>query len=301
MEIVVAIPCYNESKTITKVVQDFKKELPQAKIIVFDNDSTDGSAQLARNSGAEVMVVKQRGKGNVVGKIFEVVASDFYILVDGDDTYSAKDVHKLMQPVLDGEADMVVGRRIVRTASAMKSLNKIGNNLFSKTLSFCLNTRLKDVFSGYRVFNKEFVANVPVLYKDFEVEAEMTLQAISKGMRIKEVEVDYKERPQGSFSKLSIWRDGYIILSAIVELFRDLKPLTFFSLIAFVVWLLALFYGLIVYYSPRVSNILDAIILTSLAILGWLFVIIGLSLHTINRRFTELIFIMKKMKEKDQS
>jgi glycosyltransferase involved in cell wall biosynthesis len=301
MKIVVAIPCYNESKTITKVVQDFKKELPQAKIIVFDNDSTDGSAQLAEKSGAEVIVVKQRGKGNVVGKIFEVVASDFYILVDGDDTYSAKDVHKLMQPVLDGEADMVVGRRIVRTASAMKSLNKIGNNLFSKTLSFCLNTRLKDVFSGYRVFNKEFVANVPVLYKDFEVEAEMTLQAISKGMRIKEVEVDYKERPQGSFSKLSIWRDGYIILSAIVELFRDLKPLTFFSLIAFVVWLLALFYGLIVYYSPRVSNILDAIILTSLAILGWLFVIIGLSLHTINRRFTELIFIMKKMKEKDQS
>lgn len=299
MDIAVVIPCYNESETIKKVIRDFKIELPQSRIIVFDNNSNDGSAELARNSGAQVFVVKQRGKGNVVQRIFEVVGADIVILVDGDDTYLAKDVHKLMQPVIDDEADMAVGRRIILSGSAMRRLNKFGNYIFSKILSFLLNTKLDDVLSGYRVLSKKFIKNVPVLYKEFEVEAEMTLQAISKGMRIKEVDIDYKARPDGSFSKLSIWRDGYIILSAIVELFRDLKPLTFFSAIAFLLWLIALSYGLIVYYSPAVASLFDTILLTSLAIIGWLFILIGFALHTINRRFAELTYSLKKRENKD--
>jgi uncharacterized membrane protein (DUF485 family) len=231
--------------------------------------------------------------------MFEVVSADISILVDGDDTYFARDVHKLIQPVIDGEADMVVGRRIIVSGTAMKRLNKFGNHIFSKILSFWLKTKLRDVFSGYRVLNKKFIKNVPLLYREFEVEAEMTLQAISKGMRIKEVDVDYKERAEGSLSKLNIWRDGYIVLSAILELFRDLKPLTFFSTIAFLLWFMALFYGLIVYYSPNLASLFDTILLTSLVIIGWLFILIGFALHTINRRFAELTYLLKKRENRD--
>ncbi|MFA6280984.1 MAG: glycosyltransferase [Candidatus Omnitrophota bacterium] len=294
MNIVVLIPCFNEALTITSVINDFKKELPNSRIIVFDNSSTDATKALALSSGAEVVPVIRKGKANVVREMFKRVKADIYVLVDGDGTYSAKDVHELIKPIQSGEIDMVVGRRTPVTDAAMKTVNKIGNILFSRFLNFCFHAQLQDVLSGYRAFNREFVRRVPIITYEFEIEIEMTLQAFSKGLGIVEVPVSYKERPSNSYSKLKPFRDGYLLLLTIVILFRDLKPLRFFGIGAIAVWIVAALYGSWVYYLPRAANLFDTIFLTSLAILGWLFLLIGFSVHTINRRFDDLTAILDR-------
>lgn len=294
MDIVVLIPCFNEEQTIAKVVKDFKSELKDARIIVFDNNSTDNSAKFAKEAGAEVSFVARLGKGYLMQKMFEQVEADVYVLVDGDDTYFAKDVHKLIEPVVGGEADMIVGSRVPVSGKAMKILNRFGNVFFSRIMSMYFGVVLKDTLSGYRVFNHEFKQTVPILSYEFEVETEMTLQSLSKGLRVKEIDVDYKERPAGSVSKLSVFKDGYMVLSTMVTLFRDLRPLTFFGWLAIMSWVSAFGYGNFVYQAVRKANLLDTIIITTVFLVGWILLLIGFSLHTINRRFAELTNVLRR-------
>lgn len=294
METVVLIPCYNEEQTIAKVAQDFKEALPRARIVVFDNNSTDNSAQMAARAGIEVISITRKGKGYLVGRMFELIDADIYVMVDGDDTYFAKDAAKLIEPVVAGRADMAVGSRVPVSKKAMKVINRFGNMFFSRIMGMFFRVPLCDTLSGYRVFNREFVKNVPVMSFEFEVEAELTLQALSRGMRIEEIPVDYKERPDGSVSKLKVFKDGYMVLSTVIALFRDLRPLTFFSWLAVVIWLGCAVYGMYVYYALRVANIFDAIILTSFFIIGWLMLFLGFSLHVINRRFAESLSLYRK-------
>jgi glycosyltransferase involved in cell wall biosynthesis len=295
MKTVVVIPCYNEEKTITKVVSDFRQSLPDAEVIVMDNNSTDKSVALARDAGARIINVRTQGKGAVIQRMCEEVDADIYVIVDGDDTYSAADAGKLIAPVADDRADMVVGRRRI-SGESTKMMNRLGNVFFSRFLSFWSGLSLQDVLSGYRVVNRRFVENVPILCREFEVEAEMSFQAITKGMRIIEIETEYRQRPGGSYSKLFIWKDGYAILVAIVNLTRDLRPLTFFGLVALALWFFTLLYGAYVYYSPRMADLKDVVILISMFVIGWMFVLIGFSLHTINRRFDELMNLSAKKK-----
>ena len=297
---VVLIPCCNEEKTIGKVVLDFKSELPDAQIVVFDNNSIDGSAVIARERGAIVIGVKRQGKGYVVRKMFETVNADIYVLVDADDTYSAADVHKLIKPVLDDQADMVIGRRVIASGSAMKSINRIGNKIFSNLMSFCFLKNVKDVLSGYRVVNRNVAKNIPLIRHEFQVEMEMTVQCLYRGYRIAEMPVAYKERPNGSFSKLHPIQDGGLIMLTLLALIRDLRPLEFFGFISVMLMVLVLSYGLFVYFLQRMATLLDTVIIISLAIIAWLFMSMGLFLHTINRRFIELVTLLKKNNDEDE-
>jgi len=296
MNVAVMIPCYNERETIAGVVGDFRRQLPQARIVVFDNGSTDDSASLAGDAGAEVIAVLRRGKGFLMQRMFELVRADVYVLVDGDGTYDAAGVHELLRLVEQGTADMAVGRRQPLTPAAMKPMNKLGNFFFSRLMSMYFNVNLDDILSGFRVVNREFGEQIPILSFEFEVEAEITLQALSREMRIKEVPVGYRPRPAGSKSKLRVFKDGYMVLSTVVALFRDLRPLTFFGLIAAALWLGALTYGIHVYAAERLAGLFDVIVLTSVFIIGWLFLLIGFALHTINRRFAEMVSVLRRMR-----
>ena len=294
MKTVVLIPCYNEALTIGKVIRDFRRELPDAEIFVFDNNSTDESFKIAQQEGALVTRVKRQGKGCVIRKMFETIDADIYVMVDGDDTYAAGDVHKLIQPVADDCADMVIGRRILIDAPAMKPLNKIGNFLFSNLISFCFLRNVKDVLSGYRVMNREVVRSIPIIRHEFQVETEMTVQCLYRSFIVKELPIQYKERPNGSFSKLHPIQDGSLIMLTILSLVRDLRPLEFFGFISGMLMIFVLSYGLYVYIASRLATLLDTVVIISGAIIAFLFFVIGLFLHTINRRFIELLTILKK-------
>ncbi len=294
MKITVLVPCHNEAATIAQVVADFRGQLPEASILVFDNNSTDGSAELARRAGAEVIDIKPRGKGFVIQHIFRSIHSDIYVLVDGDGTYRAEDVHRLLDPILRAEADMTVGLRKPVSRAAMKLTNRMGNRFFSLLISVCFRAGIRDVLSGYRAFTRDFVGKISLLTYRFEVEAEITIKALQCGLRIWEVPVVYEPRLPQSASKLKPLKDGYAILLTIFTLFRDLKPLTFFGIVAILTWLLAGGYGFFVLSRYGVGSFRDTIILTSLAILGWLFLLIGFAVHTINSRFRDLTAMMER-------
>lgn len=294
MNIAVLIPCHNEAASIAHVVKDFRAQLPQARILVFDNGSTDASRQIARDAGAEIVDAPFRGKGYVVQQMFREVKSDVYVLVDGDGTYQAQDVHVLLDPVLRGEFDMTVGLRRPNEQGAMKWVNRMGNLFFSLLISFCFHTKIRDVLSGYRVFNHELVRRISLLTYRFEIETEITIKALQRGLRILEVPVQYESRSLRSKSKLSPFKDGYAILRTIFTLFRDLKPLTFFGLIALGTWFAALGYGFFIFHNVGAGSFRDTIILTSLVILGWLFLLIGFAIHTINNRFMDLMATLEK-------
>ncbi len=294
MKIVILVPCYNEEKTIGKVISDFKRELPDSEILVYDNNSRDNSVQIAQKSGARVIGVKRQGKGFVVRKMFEEVQADIYILVDGDDTYFASDVHKLIKPLLDDQSDMVIGRRSLVSGSAMKNINRLGNFFFSNLLNFLFMRNIRDVLSGYRAMNKELIRNTPVLTHEFQVEMEITFQALYRNLRVIEVPVKYKERLDGSFSKLHPVRDGGLILLTMLGLVRDLRPLELFGSIAFLMFTGVIAFGTYVYLMPGEAATLDTIIIISFSIIAFLFLSMGLFLHTINRRFRELDVILRK-------
>jgi glycosyltransferase involved in cell wall biosynthesis len=206
--IAVLIPCYNEELTIGEVVRDFRSEIPQAEIYVFDNNSTDRTAELARASGARVASERRQGKGFVVQSMFCQVEADVYVLVDGDGTYPPSEIHKLIQPILLGEADMVVGSRLMgASGSEFRFLNKVGNSFFLKVINLIFKVKLTDVLSGYRAFNREFVKGVPIFGGGFETEVELTIKALARGYRIVELPVRLTSRPEGSFSKIRIVQD----------------------------------------------------------------------------------------------
>ncbi|HLC03344.1 MAG TPA: glycosyltransferase family 2 protein [Anaerolineales bacterium] len=296
--VAVVIPCLNEERTIAKVVQDFRAELPEADIVVFDNGSTDQTAEAAAEAGAILMSEKRRGKGFVVHAMFQKVDADIYIMVDGDDTYPADRARALLEPVWRGEADMAIGSRIMaESSSEIKFLNWIGNNFFRRVINLIFRTNLTDILSGYRCMNRRLVKSLPLFVKGFEVEAEITIKSLERGFRLVEVPVDLRSRMEGSASKIRVLRDGLSILGTIFSLFRDYKPLTFFGSLGLMFLGLGLIPG--AYAAFGAPALLQTLPLSSLMVsialilIGTLFISVGLILHTVNRRFQEMEHLLQ--------
>jgi len=221
-KIAILIPCYNEEVTVAEVVRDFKRELPQAEVYVFDNGSTDLTALRASEAGAIVLREKRLGKGYVVQAMFRQVEADVYVMVDGDGTYQASEVHRLIEPILRRQAEMVIGARWMKDSrSRSRTINLLGNQLFRTTVNALFGARLNDVLSGYRAFSRELVKGVKLTGGGFETEVELTIKAMIGGWRITEVPISLAERPRGSSSKIRVLRDGIVILGAILALFRE--------------------------------------------------------------------------------
>ena len=241
-KIAVLVPCYNEEKTIEKVVLDAKKALPEAVIYVYDNNSGDRTVELAKKAGAVVRHEYMQGKGNVIRRMFREIDAECYIMVDGDDTYPMEYAPQMVEKVLSHNADMVVGDRLSTTyfTENKRPFHNFGNSIVRKSINGLFDCDIKDIMTGYRAFSYSFVKTFPVMSKGFEIETEMTIHAVNNNMQVENVEVDYRDRPEGSVSKLNTYSDGMKVLFTIMRLFREYKPLRFFALLALCLLLLAL-------------------------------------------------------------
>ena len=300
--VAVLIPCFNEELTIGGVVRQFRKELPHALICVFDNNSTDRTVDRAREAGAQVLQEPRRGKGYVVQSIFRHIDADVYVMVDGDATYPAVAVHALIAPIAAREADMVVGSRLhARSRSEFKQMNRWANRLVLTILKLVFAVRLTDILSGYRAFNRRFVKNLALFGGGFEIETELTIKAVARGYRIVEVPVDLAVRPEGSHSKVHFLRDGFLILSTILTLFRDYKPLTFFGSLGLLMFLAALVPGFFVvaeyFETGFVSKLPSAVLAVGLGLCGLVLIAIGLLLHSIARRAQEFDYQVQMLSD----
>ena len=242
--IAVLIPCYNESKTIRKVVTDFKKVLPEAVVYVYDNNSTDHTDEIAREAGAVVRYEYQQGKGNVIRRMFREIDAECYIMADGDDTYPAEFAPEMAEKVLNKKVDMVVGDRLSSTyfTENKRPFHNFGNSLVRKAINVMFKTEIKDIMTGYRAFSYQFVKSFPVLSKGFEIETEMSIHAVDKNMLLDNIIIEYRDRPEGSESKLNTYSDGIKVLKTIGRLFKNYKPLSFFGTISAVLIVLALIF-----------------------------------------------------------
>lgn len=233
-KIAVLIPCYNESATVAKVVADYKAALPEADIYVYDNNSTDGTDELARAAGAIVKYEYRQGKGNVIRTMFRDIDADCYLMIDGDDTYPAEHAREMCDLVLEKGVDMVIGDRLSSTyfEENKRPFHNVGNKAVRFLINKIFKSNVKDIMTGYRAFSRPFVKNFPVLSKGFEIETEMTIHALDKNFYLREVPVDYRDRPEGSVSKLNTVSDGMKVIMTIFRLFSEYRPLRFFSIIA---------------------------------------------------------------------
>lgn len=277
-EIAVLIPCYNEEITIEKVVRDFQKNLPNSKIYVYDNNSTDNSLKIIKKLGIIVGHEYKQGKGNVVRKMFRDIDADCYIIVDGDDTYPAEYSKKMCDLILEGKADMVIGDRLSTTY--FKENNRRFHNLGNKIVVFLINiifkNRIKDIMTGYRAFSYNFVKGFPVLSKGFEIETEMTIHAVDKNYKILEIPIPYRDRPEGSKSKLNTYIDGIKVIKTITKLFKEYRPFVFFGIISLIFLLISLILGTPVLYEyfetglvPRFPTLIVSCICLILCFLMW--------------------------------
>ena len=235
-KIAILIPCYNEAVSIKQVINDFQNELPDAKIYVYDNNSTDDTAKIASTCGAIVKTEKRQGKGNVVRSMFRDIDADIYVMVDGDDTYPSSLVHKIIQPIYEDGVDMVIGDRHSNgdyQKENKRALHYFGNHLVKSLINYFFDAKLEDIMSGYRAFSKRFVKSMPVNSSGFEIETEMTLHSLDKRLHVEEVSISYQDRAEGSFSKLNTISDGIKVLKTIFWLFKDYKPLAFFTAFSF--------------------------------------------------------------------
>ena len=292
VKIVILIPCLNEEITIGKVIHDFQDAIPEAKIIVFDNNSTDRTAVIARESGAEVIPESRPGKGHVIASMFMKVDADYYVIVDGDDTYSAEHVRKLLEPVMQEQADMAVAVRLAEyTATSFRPLHIFGNNLVRRLVNWIFKSNLSDIMSGYRAYSRELVQSIPILSSGFEVETEMTIRILDYGFRIKEVPLPYRERPEGSVSKLRTFHDGFRVLAEIARIAKAYKPFTFFGGIGMAFILAGGISGIWVIQDyledEYVNKVPTAILATGFMLLGFGSMGIGILLNTISYRFRE--------------
>ncbi|MBU2644519.1 glycosyltransferase family 2 protein [bacterium] len=297
--IAILIPCYNEEITIGKVIEDFRRELPQAEIYVFDNNSTDRTAEIAAGNHAIVIKEKRQGKGFVIASMFKKVEADIFVMVDGDDTYPAESVHKLMRPVLDEEADMTVGTRLNKPAAeAFKPLNLLGNYLVVTLVNRIFDSELTDIMSGYRVFNRDFVKNIPLISKGFEVETQLVIQSLYYQFKIQEIDIELRERPEGSVSKLNTFRDGFRVLLTIANIAKAYRPLFFFGLFGWFFLISGLILGgipiLEFFRTGLITHFPTAILATGLVLVSMIFFAIGLILDTINFRIKEITQILMK-------
>ena len=240
-KIAVLIPCYNESKTIEKVVTDFKRVLPEAVIYVYDNNSTDHTDEIARKAGAVVRYEHRQGKGNVIRRMFREIDAECYIMTDGDDTYPAESAPEMIKKVLERNVDMVVGDRLSSTyfTENKRPFHNFGNSLVRKSINLLFNTDIKDIMTGYRAFSYQFVKSFPVLSKGFEIETEMSIHAADKNMFVENVVIEYRDRPEGSVSKLNTYSDGFRVLRTIARLYRTYKPMNFYGVVAAVLAVLS--------------------------------------------------------------
>jgi glycosyltransferase involved in cell wall biosynthesis len=297
MTIAVGIPCYNERATIARVIADFRRELPEAAVHVFDNNSSDGSDLIALEAGAQVHRVPSQGKGEVVRAMFRELDADIVVMVDGDATYAADRVRELLAPVIEGRADMVVGTRLAQYGSdSFRPLHVFGNNLVLQVINAFFGAKLTDVMSGYRAFSRRFVTTMPVLSRGFEIETEMTLHALEHRFPVVEVGVPYGERPAGSPSKLRTFRDGFRVLGTIARLYKDYRPLHFFGLVSLAFLALAAAAGLLVMIEflehGQVVGVARAVFAVACGIVGMLAMGTGVILDTVNRRAREIYVLL---------
>jgi glycosyltransferase involved in cell wall biosynthesis len=295
-KIAVLIPCLNEEQTIGKVIEDFRGELPEAAVYVYDNNSSDRTAVIAEAAGARVVREKRQGKGFVVASMFEDVEADLYVLVDGDDTYPAEKVHDLLRPIIDERADMVVGTRLEEFGErSFRPLHVLGNKVIVGLVNLIFKCELRDIMSGYRAFSRDFVRKVPIVSKGFEVETEMTLQALYYDFVIAEVPVPYRKRPEGSNSKLKTFSDGMKTLLTVFDIFKAYRPLLFFFMLGAVLGGLGLLIGSIpvaeYLETGRIERFPSAILASGIMVISVICVAIGIILDAINHRLREMIRI----------
>ena len=295
-KIAVLIPCLNEERTIEKVIQDLRRELPEADLYVYDNNSSDRTALIAREAGAKVIREKRQGKGFVVASMFEDVEADLYILVDGDDTYPAEKVHELLGPIIDERADMVVGNRLQEFGDrSFRPFHLFGNKLVVSLVNLIFKCKLQDIMSGYRAFNRDFVRKVPIVSRGFEVETEMTLQALYYDFVITEVPIPYRKRPEGSSSKLKTFSDGMKTLLTVFDIFKAYRPLLFFFIIGAILGCAGLLIGSIpvteYLETGRIERFPSAILASGIMVISVICVAMGIILDAINHRLRELIRI----------
>jgi glycosyltransferase involved in cell wall biosynthesis len=304
--IAVVIPCYQEALTIGKVIADFRRELPAARIYVYDNNCTDGTAEIAAKAGAIVRREKRQGKGYVVATMFEKIDEDILVMVDGDDTYEAGFVHELLEPILRGDADMTAATRLTdHEDKSFRPLHTAGNRMVSVIINWMFNARIGDIFSGYRAFTREAIRQIPITARGFDVETELTLQALYRGLVIQEMPSRYRARPEGSFSKLNTFSDGFRVLLKLLLIVKSYKPLTFFGLGS----LLCLFLGLAAGSRPiyefikfhYVYAVPSAILAAALVLLAFLSLALGLILNSINLRLLELEKLVAKAPDRHHS
>lgn len=290
MKTAVLIPCYNEAKTIGRVVADFKEKMPHADIYVYDNNSTDNTAELAEQAGAIVRYEHKQGKGNVVRTMFREVDADCYVMVDGDDTYPADFGPRLEQLVLSGKADMAVGDRLSSTyfTENKRPFHNFGNVLVRRMINFLFRAKLNDIMTGARAFSKDFVKSFPVISKGFEIETEMTIFALDNNFAIKEVPIAYQDRPQGSESKLNTYSDALKVLKTIVNLFKDTKPLAFFSILSLILLLISFGFFLPILIQFVQTGIVDKfptlIVISALTVIALLNFFCGVILSVLKKQ-----------------
>ena len=287
-KIAVLIPCYNEEATISTVIADFRRELPEAEIYVYDNNSTDTTYELAVACGAIVKKEPRQGKGNVIRQMFFDIDADYYLMVDGDDTYPAEAVHGLLDKLRSGEADMVIGDRLSNGTyfdENKRPFHDFGNNLVKNTITRLYKTKIRDVMTGYRGFNRIFVKSFPSMSSGFQIETELTIHALDKKFKLVELPIDYRDRPEGSESKLNTFSDGFKVIMMIVKMWKDYKPLMFFGIWTFFFFVFGLFAGVPVIREYMLTHFItrvpSAILSTGLMILALLSLVTGLILDTV--------------------
>lgn len=287
-KIAILIPCYNESLTIKKVINDFKRELPEADIYVYDNNSTDNTYEIALNEGAIVKKEPRQGKGNVIRQMFFDIEADYYLMVDGDDTYPAENSKELITALREGRADMVIGDRLSNGTyfnENKRAFHDFGNNLVKNSINRLYQANIKDVMTGYRGFNRMFVKSFPVMSSGFQIETEFTIHALDKRFKLVEIPIDYRDRPEGSESKLDTYSDGFKVLLTILKMFKDYKPLLFFSIISLIFFLFGLIFGVPVINefirTGFITKVPSSILATGLMVFALLLLITGLILDTV--------------------
>ena len=301
-KIAVLIPCYNEAQTIAKVVTDFREALPEAVVYVYDNNSTDGTDKIAAEAGATVRYEYRQGKGNVIRSMFRDIDADCYLMIDGDDTYPALHAREMCDLVLDKGVDMVIGDRL--SSTYFKENKRPFHNVGNRTVRFLINkifkSNVKDIMTGYRAFSRQFVKNFPVLSKGFEIETEMTIHALDKNFLLREIPVEYRDRPEGSVSKLNTVSDGVKVLMTIFRLFSEYKPLKFFSIIATVLTLLGTGFiipVLVDYFKfGTVERFPTLFVCVACYIIAALLYSCGIILHAVNKKHRMLFEILMNRK-----
>jgi glycosyltransferase involved in cell wall biosynthesis len=290
--IAVLVPCYNEAVSVAQVVSDFRAALPEATVFVYDNNSSDGTAQAARAAGAEVFEEKRQGKGFVVRRMFNDVEADIYVLVDGDATYDAPSVRTMIGRLLADRLDMVVATRVDQAKAAYRAGHRTGNRLLTGFVASVFGPRFNDMLSGYRVFSRRFVKSFPMLSGGFEIETELTVHALELGLAVAEIDTPYYARPEGSASKLNTWRDGFRILSTIFQLYRAERPLSLFGAlgVALAIASMGLALPVVITFleTHTVPRLPTAVLATGMMLLAFLSIAVGLVLDTVTRGRREM-------------